>query len=363
MKNEIFVQIPTPCHEDWGKMTPTQQGRHCASCCKEVIDFSMMSDVEILKLLNKPNGNTCGRFHNDQLLRPLQDTKIEKKKGWQWMMASITSLFVLSKASAQTMGKMKAPNKAVVTTHTRTITSDMGTPTIISNERHITGYSIFIENARQCNIKGQVTDDKGNALEGATVTILKKHYATVTKNDGSFLLKETKNADSIEINFSYVGYQSKTVTLVLDNNELEMHVQLKQAASDLQGVVVIGYKPTSKGEVIAGGYSRVSCKKVSKIDTIKTAVQKVFNAEIFKVYPNPATKGSVINIVANEVGAYSFQLLNNQSQILHIEEIIVADKKQIFQIQLPSTASSGMYYVRLIDKKTKKQYVDEIVVQ
>jgi hypothetical protein len=61
--------IPKPCHEDWGSMTPNEQGRHCAVCTKTVTDFTQMSDDEVnYFFLNKKQGErTCGRFTNRQL--------------------------------------------------------------------------------------------------------------------------------------------------------------------------------------------------------------------------------------------------------------------------------------------------------
>ena len=45
---KLQLSIPEPCHENWQEMTPTQQGRFCKACAKEVIDFSMMTDTEVL---------------------------------------------------------------------------------------------------------------------------------------------------------------------------------------------------------------------------------------------------------------------------------------------------------------------------
>ncbi|MFA7272297.1 MAG: hypothetical protein WC044_00425 [Crocinitomicaceae bacterium] len=64
------IEIPTPCHEDWGKMTPVEQGRHCAVCQKKVTDFSGFTDKQIISFYEKPeNGKACGRFRFGQLDR------------------------------------------------------------------------------------------------------------------------------------------------------------------------------------------------------------------------------------------------------------------------------------------------------
>jgi hypothetical protein len=66
MKQEFYFHIPQPCHEDWdNKMTPAAKGRFCESCSKHVIDFSLMSDNEVLNYFKKNSGKVCGPFAND----------------------------------------------------------------------------------------------------------------------------------------------------------------------------------------------------------------------------------------------------------------------------------------------------------
>jgi hypothetical protein len=61
-KKQIKLSIPTPCHEDWNTMTATQSGKFCASCQKTVVDFSRMSDAEIMRYFADFQGDTCGRL-------------------------------------------------------------------------------------------------------------------------------------------------------------------------------------------------------------------------------------------------------------------------------------------------------------
>jgi len=59
------LSIPQPCHENWNEMRPEEKGRFCQSCQKCVTDFTLLSDDEILKIIQKPN--QCGRFSKMQL--------------------------------------------------------------------------------------------------------------------------------------------------------------------------------------------------------------------------------------------------------------------------------------------------------
>ena len=70
MKKSIKITVANPCHEDWTKMSPTEKGKHCNSCQKEVIDFTKKSDEEVFKLA-KSGTSICGRFKNTQLDRDI----------------------------------------------------------------------------------------------------------------------------------------------------------------------------------------------------------------------------------------------------------------------------------------------------
>lgn len=62
------ISIPEPCHENWGAMTPNEQGRFCGSCQKTVVDFTHFSAEDIQNYFAKHYGQkVCGRFKNEQL--------------------------------------------------------------------------------------------------------------------------------------------------------------------------------------------------------------------------------------------------------------------------------------------------------
>ncbi len=67
--NTLKITIPDPCHENWDKMLPHEQGKFCASCQKCVVDFSTYSDAALLKYFETPRVNTCGQFNEKQLQR------------------------------------------------------------------------------------------------------------------------------------------------------------------------------------------------------------------------------------------------------------------------------------------------------
>ncbi|GAB4035957.1 carboxypeptidase-like regulatory domain-containing protein [Spirosoma jeollabukense] len=98
----LTIQIPQPCHERWDDMQPHEQGRFCANCQKMVVDYTALSDRELVKLLTKPLTTSCGRFRDEQLNRPLLVANPVATSVWrQWLGFLTLSLFGWQTARAQ----------------------------------------------------------------------------------------------------------------------------------------------------------------------------------------------------------------------------------------------------------------------
>lgn len=68
MDKQYKISIPEPCHENWDKMAPKDNGRFCLSCSKTVVDFSSMLPEEIQHyFIQNQNNKICGRFKKTQL--------------------------------------------------------------------------------------------------------------------------------------------------------------------------------------------------------------------------------------------------------------------------------------------------------
>ena len=98
----LTIQIPQPCHERWEEMQPTEQGRFCASCQKTVVDYSALSDQELVMVLSKASGSICGRLRDDQLNRALSVTSPNPMFSWhRWVGVLATALLSWKTALAQ----------------------------------------------------------------------------------------------------------------------------------------------------------------------------------------------------------------------------------------------------------------------
>nr|WP_294945012.1 carboxypeptidase-like regulatory domain-containing protein [uncultured Mucilaginibacter sp.] len=189
------IDIPKPCHESWDAMTPVEQGRHCQSCCKTVIDFTTMPNADVIAYLSS-HKNTCGRITGSKMASVNHDLEVQHRKRFTWKgfiaAASLSMLFPMLKAEAQSppkteqapvapnfMGKVAAPDTA--------------------------GY---------ITVKGVVTaKDDGLPVPGATIKVKNKgtYLITQTRTNGSFTIQVPPNTKRISV--SFLGYETNEIKL------------------------------------------------------------------------------------------------------------------------------------------------------
>ncbi len=101
-----------------------------------------------------------------------------------------------------------------------------------------------LENVQQQNgISGQVNDENGVPLPGASVSIKGTKKATITDFDGKFTLAGDDNSVLV---ISFVGYKTKEITV---NGKANISIKLEPNAANLDEVVVVGYGKMKKKDL------------------------------------------------------------------------------------------------------------------
>src|SRR5690349_4350089 len=67
MKPILNLSIPNPCAEKCENFKPTERGGFCGSCNTVVVDFTKMTDQEIVNFLDANPVHVCGRLRSDQM--------------------------------------------------------------------------------------------------------------------------------------------------------------------------------------------------------------------------------------------------------------------------------------------------------
>ncbi|WP_090388644.1 SusC/RagA family TonB-linked outer membrane protein [Niabella drilacis] len=106
-------------------------------------------------------------------------------------------------------------------------------------------------------IQGKVTDDKNQPVAGATIEIKGSQTATLSKDDGSFILNVPANAKTLQV--SFVGYATQDVAITGD----DLSISLKPSQQALEEVVVIGYG-TARKKDLTGAMVTINEKNFNK---------------------------------------------------------------------------------------------------
>ncbi len=77
-KGSILISIPQPCTQRFEDMEPDAKGRFCGSCQKTVIDFTAMTDSQLLSFFKNNTGDVCGKVADDQLERAIAPVYVKK---------------------------------------------------------------------------------------------------------------------------------------------------------------------------------------------------------------------------------------------------------------------------------------------
>ena len=108
-------------------------------------------------------------------------------------------------------------------------------------------------------IKGTVSDEKGNTLPGATISIKGTQLGTTTDANGQFSLNVPADAKTLVV--SDIGMTTQEVTI---GNRQTINIQLKPADNVLNDVVVIGYG-TQRRQDLNGAVSSVKAEDIANV--------------------------------------------------------------------------------------------------
>jgi CarboxypepD_reg-like domain len=219
------IQLNKPCHENWDNMTDIAGGKFCAGCQKNVVDFSKLSNQQILDHLTR-SGNLCGRFDKMQfdnlnLYLSANNKKPSLFRNWAFAVV-LLSLLPFTNADA----KIKQ-----------------------GYEQRETSFKKMplIDTTKYTTITGIVTDSILSAMPGTTIRVKGTNIKAVTDANGRFKLYVP---DTAVLEFSFIGYYSKELLINAGQNEnynivLSENKELKNVNAWV-GEVIIYKRPFSR---------------------------------------------------------------------------------------------------------------------
>ena len=233
MSKAVQLRIAEPCHQNWHTMTPKEQGRFCGSCQKTVVDFTLMTDKEILDTISNAGQQLCGRFSTDQLNKELKPTEIKKRFSWAYIWNVILATLLITEANAQV--KTVKKNKPEI--QLPECSPKMGTIAVFEKGEVVVSREL----------KGSIVDSTTKQpLAGASIYLKDKSRGVVSDSLGNFRLLINKD-EPFDLVISFVGYTTQTLTIDGRTNWQNVQVVMSGMSFD-DGIImgIVAYKLPKK---------------------------------------------------------------------------------------------------------------------
>ena len=318
---KFTLSVTSPCHQNWEQMTPDQQGRFCASCQKTVVDFTAMSDRQIIEYFQKTNVSTCGRFYRDQLNREV----IAPKKGMPWLryffQFAWPAFILFLKSCGQ---KEKITGDYLIEEKT--------------GEREIVTMGVALPQITPVDTS-KFSTEKMEKISCSTVV-------------GGVEIAPEKKVDCKEVHIDALE------TEPAKQESLNKDITLGDTT------IVSTEFPDSLRNVVLGGFSVVRTSVIRRNEvplipgTLANAEQESIQAAVF---PNPVPNGQNLTLVSKQKLNGHFQILNMAGQLMKTGQLVLM-KQQSFSIPVQNWPS-GTYIVRITDSEGKKSFSQKILVQ
>jgi len=179
------------------------------------VDFTQMSDQEVLNYFNAKPESTCGRLRADQL--KIYSTKPAVKINPALAlikMSFLGLLLLLLNKPAQAQVNAFQPNTEMVQVQSNAITEKQPD-------------DVFM-------LSGKVIDESDAPLPGCSILLKGSTYGTVTLADGTFTFPHELKEGDVLI-FSFIGFQSKEYVVTGPVSDLV----IKMDIVELMGAVAV----------------------------------------------------------------------------------------------------------------------------
>jgi hypothetical protein len=258
MKKQAYsLQVDQPCKEHWAGMTANEQGKYCQRCAKSVIDFTRLSDKEIIRILENSSGKLCGRFNTTQLNRAI--VQYGEQRNFSPAYKALTGALLLG--SAEAVAGVPVPEQPPYTSSVDITLGDK----LIENPSHTGNVPI--------SIKGKITDALTHEpLYSCIIKLKDSDVKTFTDRNGDFamLIPDELVKDTLIFEIALPEYETREFNVLKSAFFEKSEIELKpdEVMMNKKGMLP---QVTIKGQLQV---ERI-CTVVGGISVTKTQVQEL----------------------------------------------------------------------------------------
>ena len=216
-------------------MTDNSYGKFCDHCKENVIDFTNLSDNEIIRIIENNKNNLCGRFNDAQLNRVIAIKPTENNHSFFARIAAALMLFTSTKESLA---------------HT----NNSFPGSLISTDKQIKSRSALTDKVNPIELTGTIYDANTNKpIPNAKIMIVSPAFTDsshVYKSDEdgnySIPIPDSTERRTISLMIAAVDYQETTIKISFEDYSTQNNVFLTPVDND---VIIVSHSTYLKGNI------------------------------------------------------------------------------------------------------------------
>jgi len=330
MKKKLTLNIADPCHENWDGMTNAPDGRFCRSCSRVVVDFTTMTDREILKFFKEYKGKVCGNFNPYQLGRPIvkepfMPRALRSRAAAALVAGTIMATSDLNGQQNLPIGKSTIPH-TVMTDESREIGDKAKNP---AETRTING---ILKCAQS-----------GEPILFGNLHIIGTRRGTATDLDGKFELKVSPG-DTIVA--SYIGYESIKINVdTIDSEPLVIEMEMGKVL--VGEVVIVDYHLASLRGVVTGVVSVITDESDEENDAEVPDEAEAATPDIMSIAPNPFHDRFKVTLDIDAPAKYELFVFSIDGKMVWKDKKKLHQGRHVVPVQFGKGLPDGEYVVHV----------------
>lgn len=341
MAFRLKLEIENPCTENWDQMMPDEKGKFCLSCTKQVIDFSKMTDQELIRFFKQNRtGEVCGQLSAHQLNHVLTETPRRSRLLPYFLRATLPAMLFINRAEAQ---QTRLPGETAVVRSAVDVAD-------------LQRLKLYAADSAPVVLKGNVVDHEGKPVAYASIKVVGTEQYSLADSTGRFQLHYWGTEPEVRLSCNALSFQDTVTVFTLQEQEQLYTIRLQP--KELSPVVVQSMGVVGRLRRVTGALSVVT--RVSSLDTLTNWFKNTLSN--FRLYPNPArTLSSIkVELPAGYGGEVVVRLLSVSGQVLQTQKYQTGKGTGVLNFPVPRV-TPGTYLVQ-IGSVVKKEWVSEKIV-
>ncbi len=244
MKRQSYLlKIDNPCEQDWNSMIQNDKGKFCSNCSKTVVDFTNLTDAEIIQLIEQSSGKLCGRLTKQQLNRSIETGQPKNNSGFYKILAGL----MLVGTAESTLATEKHSHQIDMVCQTQSEE--------LSKEQVSAGANLLPDSLKNV-VQGIVFDaETKDPLPFANIWLKNTQKGAKADLYGKFrlVIPDSLVQINMTLEISYLGYES--IEILIDKEYLPIRQELLLKPVQFYNIDFL------VGEVVVGGITVIKTKK------------------------------------------------------------------------------------------------------